>query len=74
MVSRYIPDHYIFGINTDYVLWCFSSVPKFQFGFTGWKTAQRTLDVSGQFLVATNIIVPSPRTGFKLTSLTANVF
>jgi hypothetical protein len=71
VVSRYIPDAVMYGVNTDYVQWLFSSVPKFQFGFTGWKTDQRSIDVAGQQLVAHNIIIASPRTGFKLTSSTS---
>lgn len=71
VVSRYIPDGFIYGLNTEYIMWLFSSVPKFQFGFTGWKQDQRSIDVAGQFLAANNLICPSPRTGFKLTSSTS---
>jgi len=56
------------GINSNYVEWYFSTNPKFQFGFTGFKEGQNTIDVAGQFLVASNIIVPNPRTGFKVIS------
>jgi len=69
-VSRYLPSGVTYGINTNYVLWFFSGVDKFQFGFTGWKKDQRSIDVAGQYLVATNIMVPSPRTCFKLKSST----
>jgi len=68
VVSRYMPSGYTYGINTNYVYWFFSAVDKFQFGFTGWKEDQRSIDVAGQYLVATNIMVPNPRTCFKLKS------
>jgi len=41
-------------------------VELFQFGWTGFKGSVDNIDVSGQFLVGSNIIVPNPRTGFKL--------
>ena len=45
-----------------------SQSPKFAFGWTGFKGAQQSIDVSGQFLVGSQIMVPNPRTGFKLLS------
>lgn len=58
----------MFGLNTEYVEWYFSTNPLWQFGFTGFKVAQNTIDVEGQFLVGSNIVVPNPRTGFKIYS------
>jgi hypothetical protein len=55
-------------MNTNYIEWYFSQVDLFQFGWTGFKGAQGTIDVSGQFLVGSNMMVPSPRTGFKCLS------
>jgi hypothetical protein len=58
----------MYGINTKYVEWYFSTNPKFQFGWTGFKEANNTIDVAGQFLVGSALIIPNPRSGFKLTS------
>jgi hypothetical protein len=56
------------GLNTSYIEWYFSTNPKFQFGFTGFKEAQNSIDVSGQFLVASQLVMPNPRTSFKILS------
>jgi|HubBroStandDraft_2_1064218.scaffolds.fasta_scaffold204254_1 hypothetical protein len=56
----------MYGINTKYVEWYFSTNPKFQFGFTGLKENSNSIDVSGQVLVGSDLVVPNPRTGFKL--------
>ncbi len=56
------------GMNTNYIYWYFSSNPKFRFGWTGFKEGQNTIDVAGQQLVATQLVVPNPRTGFKILS------
>lgn len=56
------------GINSSYVEWYFSTNPKFQFGWTGFKEGQNSIDVAGQFLVANNMVMPNPRTSFKLLS------
>jgi hypothetical protein len=58
----------MYGFNTKYIEWYFSTNPKFQFGFTGFKETNNTIDVAGQFLVGSNIVVPNPRSGFKLLS------
>jgi hypothetical protein len=74
VIDKYLPttsgaqNGLMFGINSNYVEWYFSTNPKFQFGFTGFKEGQNTIDVAGQFLVASNIVVPNPRTGWKLIS------
>jgi hypothetical protein len=56
------------GMNTNYIYWYFSTNPKFRFGWTGFKEGQNTIDVAGQQLVATQLVVPNPRTGFKILS------
>ena len=69
VVDKYMPtgtNGVMFGFNTKYIEWYFSTNPKFQFGFTGFKEANNSIDVAGQFLVGSNIVVPNPRTGFKL--------
>lgn len=65
-VSKYIPDQMMFGLNTNYIEFYVTENPKFQFGFTGFKEAQNSIDVSGQFLFSGNMIIPNPRTNFKL--------
>jgi hypothetical protein len=73
VIDRYLPTGTspigrLFGFNTQYIHWYFSQVPLFQYGWTGFKGTQKSIDVSGQFLVGSNILVPSPRTGFQLKS------
>lgn len=71
-ISKYLNDvagstyGAILGLNTNYMELYVSANKKFQFGFTGFKEAQNTIDVSGQFMFAGNLVVPSPRTNFKL--------
>jgi hypothetical protein len=71
-ISKYLQDvagstnGVIFGLNTSYLEYYVSANKKFQFGFTGFKEAQNTIDVSGQFLIASNLVVSSPRTSFKM--------
>jgi hypothetical protein len=74
VIDKYMPANvnvsganFLYGLNTSYIEWYNSSNPRFQFGFTGFKEAQNTIDVSGQFLYAGDIIAPNPRTGFKLS-------
>ena len=67
VVDQYMPAQTAYGMNTNYIEWYMSTNPRFQFGFTGFKENQQTLDVAGQFLYGGNIMVPNPRTGFKLT-------
>jgi hypothetical protein len=64
--DQYLPLNYMYLLNTNYIEWYNSTNPKMQFGFTGFKEAQNTIDVSGQFLWAGDIVVASPRTGAKL--------
>jgi len=71
VVDRYLPtgtNGVMFGMNTSYIEWYFSQVELFSYGWTGFKGAQGSIDVSGQFLVGSNLMVPNPRTGFKLLS------
>ena len=73
VIDRYLPSGsspigLAFGMNTAYIEWYFSQVDLFQFGWPGFKGVNNSIDVSGQFLVGSNIMVPSPRTGFQLKS------
>jgi len=56
----------ILGLNTKYIEMYVSANKKFQFGFTGFKEAQNTIDVAGQSLFAGNLLVSNPRTSFKV--------
>lgn len=66
VIDKYMPDNFMYLLNTSYIEWYNSSNPRFQFGFTGFKESQNTIDVAGQFLWAGDIVVPNPRTGAKL--------
>lgn len=56
----------MFGLNTNYIYLYLSDVPKYQFGFTGWKEAQNTDDVAGQYLFGGNMVIAAPRLMFHL--------
>ncbi len=55
----------MFGLNTKYLYLYVSDVPKYQFGFTGWKEAQNTDDVAGQYMFGGNLVVAAPRLMFR---------
>lgn len=69
-IDKYIPSDGVnglmFGLNTNYLEWYISANQKFQFGFTGFKEAQGSIDVAGQFCFAGNLIVPNPRCQWKM--------
>ena len=67
VIDKYMPDNFMFGLNTSYIEWYHSDNPRFQYGFTGFKEAQNSIEVSGQYLYAGDIVVPNPRTCFKLS-------
>jgi len=56
----------MYGFNTNYIYLYVSNVPKYQFGFTGWKEAQNTDDVAGQYLFGGNMVFAAPRLMFNL--------
>lgn len=69
VIDKYAPvgtNGVMYGMNTKYIEWYFSTNPKFQYGFTGFKESNNTIDVAGQFLVGHDIVVPNPRSGFKI--------
>ena len=68
-VDQYCPTNHIFGLNTKYIQFWISTLPKYQFGFTGFKEAQNTDDVAGQYLFAGNLLIPAPRLFFMFTSI-----
>jgi len=70
VIDKYIPtdgtNGVMFGLNTNYLEFYCSENRKFQFGFTGFKEAQNSIDIAGQFLFAGNLVVTNPRCNFKL--------
>lgn len=70
VIDKYIPNDgtngLILGLNTNYLELYLSENKKFQFGFTGFKEAQNSIDIAGQFLFAGNMLGPNPRTSFKM--------
>lgn len=52
-------------IDYDYMEWYFESLPRFQFGFSGFKGVASNVD-TWKSLYGTSIIVKNPRSGFKL--------
>lgn len=70
-VDQYCPANFIFGLNTKYIQFWISTLPKYQFGFTGFKEAQNTDDVAGQYLFAGNLLFPAPRLFFMFSAITS---
>jgi hypothetical protein len=71
VVDKYMPtgtSGVMYGINTKYIEWYFSNNKKFEYGWTGFKEANNSIDVAGQFLTAHSLINANPRSGFKLLS------
>jgi hypothetical protein len=71
VVDQYSPAGVIWGLNTKYISLYISTLPKYQFGFTGFKEAQNTDDVAGQYLFAGNLLIPAPRLMFQINGVTA---
>jgi hypothetical protein len=70
VVDQYAPTGVLWFLNTKYIQFWISTLPKFQFGFTGWKEAQNTIDVSGQYLFAGNLLLTAPRLMGQLNGIT----
>ncbi len=69
-VDQLCPTGFMFGLNTKFIQFWITTMPKYQFGFTGWKEAQNTDDVAGQYLFAGNLLNVGPRFMFKIQGLT----
>lgn len=69
-VDQYGPSGCIYLLNTKHIQFWMSTLPKYQFGFTGWKEAQNTDDVAGQYLWAGNMLVPVPRLFARIVGVT----
>lgn len=76
-MDRYMPtgtSGVMYLLNTDYVEWYFSTVPLFQWGFTGFKESANTIDYAGQYFVGTQFFLPNPRSCAKLTATAGLLF
>jgi hypothetical protein len=69
-VDQLCPTGFMFGLNTKFIQFWITTMPKYQFGFTGWKEAQNTDDVAGQYLFGGNLLNVGPRFMFKLAGVT----
>jgi len=69
-VDQLTPTGFMFGLNTKFIQFWITTMPKYQFGFTGWKEAQNTDDVAGQYLFGGNLLNVGPRYMFKLGGIT----
>lgn len=69
-VDQLCPTGYCYGLNTKFIQFWITTMPKYQFGFTGWKESQNTDDVAGQYLFGGNMLVVGSRFMFKLTGIT----
>lgn len=69
-VDQLCPTGYMYGLNTKFIQFWITTMPKYQFGFTGWKEAQNTDDVAGQYLFGGNLLNVGPRYMFKLVGIT----
>jgi hypothetical protein len=71
VVDQYCPTGKIWGLNTAYIQFWISTLPLFQFGFTGWKEAQNSIDVCGQYAFGGNLLFVAPRLFFQLAGYTS---
>jgi hypothetical protein len=69
-VDQLTPTGFMFGLNTKFIQFWITTMPKYQFGFTGWKESANTDDVSGQYLFGGNILNVGPRYMFKMGGIT----
>lgn len=60
----------LFYLNTKYFRMYVTDDPEFGFGFTGFKPAQDTLVVAGQYLFTGNVTCQSPRLNKQLFAIT----
>jgi hypothetical protein len=70
VVDQYAPTGVLWFLNTKYIQFWITTLPKYQFGFTGWKEAQNTDDVAGQYLFAGNLLVVAPRLMGQINGIT----
>lgn len=70
VVDQYAPTGVLWLLNSKYIQFWMSTLPKYQFGFTGFKEAQNTDDVAGQYLFGGNILVTAPRLNGQINGIT----
>jgi hypothetical protein len=70
VVDQYAPTGVMWFLNTKYIQFWISTLPKYQFGFTGWKEAQNTDDVAGQYLFGGNLLFVAPRLNGQINGIT----
>lgn len=70
VVDQYAPTGVMWLLNTKYIQFWISTLAKYQFGFTGWKEAQNTDDVAGQYLFAGNLLNVAPRLMGQINGIT----
>jgi len=68
-VDQYCPSGKLWLLNTNYIEFYTSTLPLFQFGFTGFKEAQQSIDVVGQYLWGGNLLIRAPRLMGQLTAI-----
>jgi hypothetical protein len=70
VVDQYAPAGVLWFLNTKYIQFWISTMRKYQFGFTGWKEAQNTDDVAGQYMFGGNLLVVAPRLMGRIAGIT----
>lgn len=71
VVDQYAPTGVLWFLNTKYIQFWLSTLKKYQFGFTGWKEAQNSDDVAGQYLYGGNLLITAPRLMGQVNGITA---
>lgn len=69
-VDQLCPTGFLWFLNTKFIQFWITTMPKYQFGFTGWKEAQNTDDVAGQYLFAGNLLNVGSRFMAKMSGIT----
>lgn len=69
-VDQLCPTGFMYMLNTKFIQFWITTMPKYQFGFTGWKESQNTDDVAGQYLFGGNMLVVGSRFMAKLSGIT----
>jgi hypothetical protein len=69
-VDQYAPAGVLWFLNTKYIYFYISTLPLWQFGFTGWKEAPNNVDAVGQYLFAGNMVVGASRLMGQINGIT----
>ena len=69
-VDQYAPSGVMWFLNTKYLYFYISTLPLWQFGFTGWKEAPNNVDAVGQYLFSGNMVVGAPRLMGQIAGIT----